>query len=357
MSALPSNDVLSIALIVPQSGPAGIYGPSCEACANMAIAEANQAAGLLGREIRLILLDGSRAPAEVAADVAKLIDVGQIHAVTGWHISPVRQAVAQVTAGRLPYVYAPLYEGGETTPGVFLTGETPSNQLLPGMDWLTREHGKRDWFIVGNDYIWPRATGSAARRHAAARNTPLRGESYLPLGTSNFSDTLEAIEYSKATAVISLLVGNDGVQFNRQFAARGLDTAIPRLSPHLEENMLLASGSRSNNGLYATAGYFDALNTANGMEFSARYHRRFGPTAPALNSIGESCYEAMTLLLALVTEAQSLRVIDLHAATTNFRFISPRGERRMAGNHVAQDVYIAAAVGLDFDVQARIATA
>ena len=80
-----------------------------------------------------------------------------------WHISPVRQAVAKVTANRVPYVYGPLYEGGERTPGLFLTGETPSRQLLPAMDWMNTEFGVDRWVVIGNDYVWPRETGTAAR--------------------------------------------------------------------------------------------------------------------------------------------------------------------------------------------------
>jgi ABC-type branched-subunit amino acid transport system substrate-binding protein len=115
---------------------------------------------VLGRQVRLVPVDGSRPPVVVAADIARLVDCGAIDAVTGWHISPVRQAIARVTAGRVPYVYGPLYEGGERTAGLFLTGETPSRQLLPAMDWMADEHDVDRWIVIGNDYVWPRQTGA-----------------------------------------------------------------------------------------------------------------------------------------------------------------------------------------------------
>lgn len=80
---------IDIALVIPRSGSAGIYGPSCEACAELAIAELNATTGLLGKQVRLIPVDGSRAPLDVAAEISRLIDRGAIDAVTGWHISPV----------------------------------------------------------------------------------------------------------------------------------------------------------------------------------------------------------------------------------------------------------------------------
>lgn len=356
-SARVRRDTIDVALVVPFSGSAGIYGPSCEACAELAIADVNAGPGLLGKQVRLIPVDGSRAPAVVAAEIAALIGLGAIDAVTGWHISPVRKAIARVTANRVPYVYGPLYEGGERTPGLFLTGETPSRQLLPAMDWMKSEYGIDRWVVIGNDYVWPRETGSAARMHARATGQPLVGEMYFRLGTNDFGAAIRHIEQTEATGVLLLLVGGDGVAFNRQFAATGLGLAVPRLSPHVEENMLLASGSESNEGLFASAGYFEALNTTASMDFARHYYGRFGVGAPALNSIGESCYEALTLFVTLVSRAGSLGIDAMTLAAGNLSYSSPRGEVRMHGNQMSQDIYIAEAMGLDFEVRDRISAA
>jgi urea transport system substrate-binding protein len=90
------------------------------------------------------------------------------------------------------------------------------------------------------------------------------------------------------------------------------------------------------------------------MDFAAHYYRTLGPAAPALNSIGESCYEAIELLIALASRARSLDVGDLTAATGDLTYISPRGEVTMRGNQLAQDIYVAEAIDLDFEVRARI---
>lgn len=355
--ANPLRETLDVALVVPFSGSAGIYAPSCEACAELAIADVNAGSGLLGRQIRLIPVDGSRPPAAVATEIAALIDLGAIDAVTGWHISPVRQAVARVTANRVPYVYGPLYEGGERTPGLFLTGETPSRQLLPAMDWMKRQYGIDRWILIGNDYVWPRETGAAARKHARAKGQPLVDEIYVPLGTQDFSAAIRQVETTGAAGVLLLLVGGDGVAFNRQFASGGFAATMPRLSPHVEENMLLASGSDCNDGLFAAAGYFEALNTTAGMEFAAHYYGHFGPAAPALNSIGESCYEALTLLITLASRAGSMSIPAMTSAAQGLTYLSPRGEVSLRGNQLSQDVYVAEAMGLDFEVRDRISAA
>jgi urea transport system substrate-binding protein len=148
-----SNTTLVVALVVPLQGPAGVFGPSCELSAQLAVEELNTAGGVLDREVRLVTVDGGRPPEQVAAEVEALVSLGAVDGVLGWHTSAVRQALLPRIAGRVPYVYTAQYEGGERTPGVFLTGETDAAQLLPAMRLLAEATGARRWCTVGNDYV------------------------------------------------------------------------------------------------------------------------------------------------------------------------------------------------------------
>jgi ABC-type branched-subunit amino acid transport system substrate-binding protein len=281
------------------------------------------------------------------------VDAGRIEAVVGWHLSSVRRAIAPIVAGRLPYVYTALYEGGERTPGVFVVGETPGRQLLPAMRWYRREHGVRRWCVVGNDYVWPRETAAAARVFAGLCDGVVTDELYLPLGTEDFGDALRRIEACRADAVLMLLVGDDAARFNRAFAAAGLDDRR-RLSTLVDENVLLASGAASTRGLGAAAAYFEALVTPESLDFGARYGARFGPDAPPLNSIGESCYEGLLLLAELARRAGGLDVVEMCAIADSVAYAGPRGDLRLRERHVDQPVYLAEADGLELDVVARL---
>jgi len=349
-----SDETLGVALVVPMQGPAGIFGPSCELCAQLAAEEVNRAGGVLGRELRLVPVDGGAPPDQVAAEVEALVSMGAVHGVTGWHISSVRQAVAPRIADRVPYVYTALYEGGERTDGVFLTSETPDAQLFPAMRALTRERGLRRWFIVGNDYIWPRRTARAARRYAAACEARICGESYLPLGTDDFGEVLRRIEHAEADAVLMLLVGNDAVRFNRAFARCGLDQRCVRLSTLMDENMLLGSGAAATHGLYSAAGFFASLVTPENIDFHGQYADRYGVDAPPLGSLGESCYEGVLLLSALIERARTLDVRAIGASAEAVSYEGPRGLLRMRRRHVRQRIYLAEARGLEFDVVAQL---
>lgn len=345
---------LHAALVVPRQGPAGMFGPSCELCAQLAAEEINAAGGVLGRELRLLAVDGGASPATVATEVEALVSMGVVRAIIGWHISAVRREIVRRVNGRVPYVYTAVYEGGEHTPGVFVTGETPNGQLLPGMTLLATEFGVRRWCVVGNDYIWPRRSARAAHRYARDTGTQIRDEIYVPLGTEDFTGVLTRVQRSGADAVIVLLVGDDAVRFNRAFGRSGFDQQCLRLATLMDENMLLATGADGTAGLFATSGYFETLATPESLEFAARYARRFGVDAPPVGNLGESCYEGVRLLAALIDRAKTTDVPAISAIADSVRYAGPRGEISLRDRHVAQRIYLAAADAMDFHVLTQL---
>jgi ABC-type branched-subunit amino acid transport system substrate-binding protein len=345
---------VNVALVIPLHGSAGIFGPSCELCAQLAAEEVNAANGVLGRELNLYVIDGSAPPRVVADEVGALAAAGLVDGIVGWHISAVRQALAPRVADLVPYVYTALYEGGERTPGVFLTGEVPSRQLLPAMQWLHRERGVRRWCIVGNDYVWPRMTARAAREYAQLCRGTIYHETFVPLGWARWRSAIADVRRMRADAAIMLLVGADAVGFNRAVAAAGLDDHCLRLSTLIDENTLVGSGAECTRGICAAAGYFETLLTPESLEFGLRYTRRFGPDAPTLNSVGESCYEGIRLLSTLAEHAGSLDVRKMTSIAESVSYVGPRGEVYVHQRHLAQRVYLAEADDLQFDVVAQL---
>ncbi|RZT84919.1 amino acid/amide ABC transporter substrate-binding protein (HAAT family) [Pseudonocardia sediminis] len=354
MSGRPDRPI-TVALVVPLHGSEQMYGPSCTLSARLAADEINSDGGLLGREVRLHIVDSAGAPYAVADEVDRLITADRVDAVVGWHLSALRTVLARRVAGRIPYVFTALYEGGESTPGVFCTGETPGRQLYPALAWMAREVSVRRWFVVGNDYRWPRETTTAVRRFARSHpGVSIEDEIYVDLGTTDFAGISRRIEQSTCDGVLMLLVGRDGVEFNRRFAAHGLDAQCARLTPLMDETMLLETGIDDSRDVFSTAGFFETLSNEDSLAFGARYVERFGPDAPVLNSPGESCYEGMQLLAGLVRRAGSADVGRICEIADGTRYHGPRGEIAVAGRHVDQPIYMAVADGSSYDVLASL---
>ncbi|GAA3140128.1 hypothetical protein GCM10020001_073440 [Nonomuraea salmonea] len=235
-------------------------GPCAINCAVLAAEEINGRGGMLGRPVELVLIDGGRPAPQVADEVAGLVRSGTISAVAGAHASDVRVAVVAAIAGRVPFVYAPPYEGGGRAPGVYFLGETPDRQLVPGIDRLTASHARR-WYLLGNDYIWPRLVHARARGRLRAAGATVVGESLVAYGQA--VHWLDRVAGARPDAILLTLIGSDLVAFNRAYAAAGLSAV--RLCGALEEHGLLGIGGDVTGGLYASMGYFRNLPTEAGQ--------------------------------------------------------------------------------------------
>ncbi|MFE2961567.1 substrate-binding domain-containing protein [Nocardia tengchongensis] len=345
---------VDLALVVPMSGSAGIFGPSCEACATLAVEDINAVGGILGRPVRLHAVDAGAPPPVLAAQIDRMVSRGMIDGVVGWHLSNARKAITPYTAGRVPYIYTTFYEGGEDSDGVYMVGETPDQQLFPALRWFRAELGVRRWCIVGNDYVWPRETARATWEFTDTTDIDVVGEVFVPLGGRDFSAALDLIRRSPAEGVLLFMVGADCAAFNRAFAAAGLDDGRVRLSMMIGEDVLYAGGPDSARGLFTACGYFESLVSSAGMAFGSRYTARFGQLAPALNNIGESCYEGLLLFASLAESARSLDVRLIERGAAKVSYGGPRGEVRVRGAHTTQPVFLAGADVMDFTVLADL---
>jgi urea transport system substrate-binding protein len=347
------SDRLRIAFLLPLSGPAGLWGPSCQTSAMLASREVNAAGGVLGREIELVFADAGADPAQVADETIDLIAESRAEAVIGMHISAVRVALVRALRGRLPYVYTPVYEGGERAPGLFMVGETPARQLKPAIHWLAEHRHARRWYLIGNDYVWPHVSHRAARRYIKETGGEVVGVDYAPFGSEDHEAYLARIRKARPDVVLVSMVGTDCVTFNRAFAREGLARHMLRLSVASEENTLLGIGARHAENFYFTAGYLAVLDTPANQAFLDRYHAAFGGNAPMPNTIGQSCYEGIRLYAELARRAGSLGVADLSRVSEGLSYTGGRGRVTMRARHLLSDIYLAKADGLKFRILAH----
>ena len=335
-----ARSIYTVGLFVPLSSAAAVWGPSCQACAELAVDEINRAGGLRGREINLITVDAGAQPEQVADVAEQLLDCDALDAVVGMHISNVRAALAPRIGGRIPYVYTPLYEGGEHRPGVYAIGETPEDQLRPALTWMAMQRGARRWALIGNDYVWPRASHALARRFIADFDGEVAWEVYLPLGTEDFEPCLERLAEMGADAVLVSLVGQDAIAFNRAFGEREMHRRLLRLSMAMDENTLLGIGAQNTINLFAASGYFTSLETEANHAFIERYRGRFGMRAPVPGAHGQSIYEGFAFLNAAQNAERGRPV----------RIPGVRGSVYLDNGRKGIPIYLAEADGVNFRV-------
>ncbi|MGW4379552.1 substrate-binding domain-containing protein [Kitasatospora sp. NPDC004531] len=314
-----------VGLVVPQSGPLGLTGPSALDGALLAAHEINARGGIHDRPLELVLVDGGGAPRPVAAEVGRLLDAGALDALAGCHTSDVHRAVETVAAGRIAYIYTPPHEGGTRRPGVLCTGIDPSRQLAHAVTELTRRHQVSRWALIGNDYIWPRSVHRAAGTLAGRAGARIVLERRIPFGAVEpaVEPLLDALRATRADALLLSLIGRDLVHFNRALRRSGLDRRLVRLSGALEENGLLALGGDDTGTLYAAMPSFETLAEEPRQLLGERHRALCGPWAPVLDAYAVGLYEGMQLLAALA-DRHALEPHGLTAAAARLLRGAPR---------------------------------
>ncbi len=347
-----------LGLFNPSDGVAGMWGPSTMSSALMAIEEVNANGGINGRMISWHTYSADD-EADVCMNAEHALRIQKVDAIVGMHTSSVRSIIRNLTKGLVPYVYTPLYEGGETTPGVYAIGETPDRQLKPAIRLLVERYRARKWMLLGNDYVWPRKSHALARQYLKDSGGEVPTELYLGIGKGpgqqNFEEVFERIEHIKPDAILISLVGQDAIDFNREFGRRKLSKKIIRLSCAIEENGLLAIGANNTEGLFVSSGYFASLRSEANMSFVERYHDRFGERAPPLNSIGQSTYEGVHFLAALASKCLSEHQTMASSHVADLRFHSVRGTTFRNRTVESSPIYLAEAQGHIFQVLNHLA--
>ena len=351
------RDQFVLGLFIPQSGPAGIWGPSCRACGELAIHEINLTGGIGGLELVAHIVDAGGDPSYVAEQAETLFDDGEIDAVAGMHTSDVRDAIAERLKGRVPYIYTPLYEGGVNFDWVCCIGETPDTQLFPALYRFANNQGGRRWALIGNDYIWPRRSHELTRWLLGLVGAEVIYETYHPFGTQNFDSSLQVLEDLQPDVLLLSLVGDDSVRFNRAFSNAGLANHTIRLSCAVEENMLLAIGANNTERLYCSSGYFNQIPTSENGIFLEIYHQHFGDSAPTLNALGESVYEGVHFLANCLREEywNSDRLCVKSKVPESAASLSVPGPKRSLWKSgvgaIGYSVYLAEAEGHEFSLR------
>ena len=182
--------------------------------------------------------------------VDTLIEVDEVDAVIGGHASNIRDAVSQRISSRLPYIYTSQYEGISCGPSTVAIGSTDRDIMKRlALQWLRTEKRAERYFFVGNDYIWPRMALATTRRLMRDQGTNLVGQAIVSTGDFDYEALLRRIARSGAQVVVQALIGLCSVEFNRAFAAAGLDEKMLRFGLIVDETIICGIGADASTNL------------------------------------------------------------------------------------------------------------
>lgn len=343
-----------ICLLIPQSGAAGLWAPSAEACGRLAVDEINRMFGILRRPVELRIVNAGETGASAGQAARDAIEIDGVDGIVGMLPSFARDFVARAAHGRVPFIYTPQFEGPSSSLDLIATGETAEELLAPAIQWLSESKHARRYFLCGNDYVWPRSSLKIARALIARFGGTVTGEYYLPVGQHDFDEILDRIKVTRSDAVLPYFLGDDCIAFNRAFSEAGLGRHVLRFSSAIDETVAYGIGMDDTENLYATSSYYASIRSRNNGAFLERYHTAFGDSPPPVNAFGESCYEGIYSLAALIEEAASLdarKLARLYGRT--FQQRTARGDDAQSVVGSRHPIFLARIDGYDFSIIAR----
>ncbi|NEP13352.1 MAG: urea ABC transporter substrate-binding protein [Symploca sp. SIO2C1] len=298
----------------------------------MAIAEINQAGGVLGKLIEPVIEDGASNPSLFESKARKLIQQDQIVTLFGGWTSACRKAVLPVLEELNAQLWYPLqYEGLESSKHVFYTGSCPNQQVEPAVGWLLQNQGKR-FYLLGSDYVFPRTVNKIIKAQLKQQGGIVVGEDYLPLGTQDFRKVITRIKQQAPDVVFSTINGDSNIAFYRQYQELGLTAdKIPIMAVSIAEEELQRIGKAAT-GHYASWTYFQSLETPNNRKFVNNFQRCYGAERVTSDPI-EAAYSQVYIWKQAVELAQSFEVDRVRVAAYGQSFEAPGGCICIEPNH------------------------
>lgn len=327
--AAPTGEPIRIGILHSLSGTmAGSESVVVDATL-FAVEEINRSGGVLGRPVAAVVADGKSNPETFAREARRLIEQEKVCSIFGCWTSASRKMVKPVVEDLDHLLVYPLqYEGMETSPNVVYVGAAPNQQILPAIDWAYATLGKRRFFIVGSDYVFPRAAGEVIKDDLERRGAEIVGEFYRPLGDTDFDEIVAAIVETKPDMILNTINGDSNVAFFRALRKAGIrSAACPTMSFSVGEAEVRKFDPDDVAGDFAAWTYFERVATPANEAFVHAFHEKH-PQRSVTDPM-ESAYVGLKLWAQAVEEAESLEPRKIRRAMLEQRLKAPDGDVRV----------------------------
>ncbi len=337
-----SASEVPVGILHSLTGTMAISETSVKDSEMMAINEINAKGGVMGKKIKVVVEDGASDWDTFKTKAEKLLTQDKVAAVFGCWTSVSRKTVLPVFEKYNGLLWYPVqYEGMETSPNIFYTGATTNQQISPAVEWLIKG-GKKKFFLLGSDYVFPRTANAEIKAQLKAAGLTPVGEEYTPLGHREYSTLVDKIKAAKPDVIFNSLNGDSNVEFFKQLKAVGITAKdIPTMSVSIAEPEIAAIGPDKLAGHYAVWNYFQTTNTPENKKFTTDFLKAY-PKTPYTDDPMEAGYIAVYLWKAAVEKAKSFDIEKVKAASDGITFKAPGGEVRIDGKtqHIWKTVRI-----------------
>jgi urea transport system substrate-binding protein len=346
-------DTVNVGILHSLSGTMAISETSLRDVELMAIEEINAAGGVLGKQIKPIVVDPASDWPKFRDKASELINTHHVVATFGCWTSVSRKSVLPVYEEYNQLLFYPLqYEGEEQSKNVFYAGATPNQQILPAVDYLI-SLGYKKFYIIGTDYVYPRTAAKVTKAYLLTKGIPETDmvEEFTPFHYQDYQTIIGKIKQFAAgggACVISNINGDSNVPFYKEFANQGLTAAdCPIMCFSMAEDELRAMDVPPLVGHMAGWNYFMSLKTPENEKFVKNFkaycvkNNLPGGADRVTDDPICAAYDGVQVWKLACEKAGSFDVDKVREAAYGLEFDSPSGKRKVDKNqHTWMPCYV-----------------
>lgn len=320
-------DAIEVGVLFSLTGGLSIIEKSLADATTMAIEEINANGGVMGKPIKPIIEDGASDPKTYNEKASKLVIADRVPTVFGSYTSASRKAVLPVFEKRRNlYFYPTYYEGFECSKNVVYTGAVPNQQLSNFIPWIVNTLGKKKFFIVGSNYIYPREMAKVSKILIEQAGAEWVADEYLELGHSEWGAMVNKIKNSGCDVVLSNVVGDSVVAFYREYKNQGLThDKLPICATVTSEIEIQAMGAEFAQGSYTSFPYFQAIESDTNQAFVERYRKYVNDPNAVTHHALESSYFQVYLWAQALEKAGEATPEAIREGVKGQEFDAPNG--------------------------------
>jgi urea transport system substrate-binding protein len=331
-----TDDTVTVGQLHSATGTMAISETGSIQAEQLAIDQINAMGGVLGRQIKVIKEDGASDWPTFAEKARKLLVSDKVGTVFGCWTSASRKAVLPIFEKENGMLYYPtFYEGLEQSKNVIYTGQEATQQILAGLDWITKEKDAKTFYLIGSDYIWPRTSNKIARKHIEnVLKGKVVGEEYYALGPTQFGSLINKIKLRKPDVIYAAVVGGSNVSFYKQLKAAGITSDKQTLlTISVTEDEVLGIGGENLEGFYSAMKYFQSLDNPNNAAFVKAFKEKYGADS-VIGDVTQAAYLGPWLWKAAVEKAGSFDIDKIAEASPGIELTTaPEGYVKVHPNH------------------------
>jgi len=350
-SATVSAESLKIGLNYPETGRYKNQGLQQRLAAYLAVEEINQAGGVLGQPLELVIRNTRGEPEKGAHNTAEMIDQEGVQMVFGGVSSAVAIASGKAARDRNRIYFGTLTYSNATTgsEGHRFMFREPYNAWMTAKalgDYLNQNHANDDYFYITSDYTWGWSVEESVRQFSNTQDTERHPGVKTPFPRALITDFRKALEQaaeSDAKVLMMVLFGDDMVRALQVAYEMGLTKRMQVVVPNLTLGMVRQVGPTIMEGVVGGAPWVWNLPYENNYQrgkdfveaFSDRYEMRPSSSAASAYSIVYQYKEA-------VERAGTTNTADVIRALEGHRYSLLKDEQywREFDHQNVQSVYV-----------------